>query len=65
MEAMEEMMLADRLLCARSQLGHSSVAMTFDRYGHLFPNLEDDHEKFAAGTLSIVGRLVPYFQSSS
>jgi hypothetical protein len=23
--------------------------MTFDTYGHLFPSLEDDHAKFAAG----------------
>jgi integrase len=36
-------------------LGHSSIQMTFDRYGHLFPSLEDDHAKFAAGELAIVG----------
>jgi integrase len=36
-------------------LGHSSITMTFDRYGHLFPSLEDDHAKFAAGELAIVG----------
>jgi len=36
-------------------LGHSSVVMTFDRYGHLFPSLEDDHNRFAAGALAIVG----------
>jgi len=34
-------------------LGHSSIQMTFDRYGHLFPSLEDDHAKFAAGELQI------------
>jgi integrase len=28
-------------------LGHSSVGMVFDTYGHLFPSLEDDHAKFA------------------
>jgi integrase len=28
-------------------LGHSSIQMTFDRYGHLFPSAEDDHAKFA------------------
>ena len=39
----------------QSLLGHSAIAMTFDRYGHLFPSLEDDHAKFAAGELSIVG----------
>jgi integrase len=36
-------------------LGHSSIAITFDVYGHLFPQ-EDDHEKFAAGELALVGR---------
>jgi integrase len=36
-------------------LGHSSIQMTFDRYGHLFPSLEDDHAKFAAGELALMG----------
>jgi integrase len=36
-------------------LGHSSIQMTFDVYGHLFPNPEDDHAKFAAGELAVVG----------
>ena len=36
-------------------LGHNSIRMTFDVYGHLFPSLEDDHAKFAAGELAIVG----------
>jgi integrase len=36
-------------------LGHSSIQITFDTYGHLFPSLEDDHAKFAAGELSLVG----------
>jgi integrase len=35
-------------------LGHSSIQMTFDRYGHLFPSTEDDHAKFAAGELALV-----------
>ena len=35
-------------------LGHSSVQMTFDRYGHLFPNAEDDHEKFSRGEVGLV-----------
>src|SRR5262249_15757975 len=39
----------------QSLLGHSAIAMTFDRYGHLFPSLEDDHAKFAAGELAIIG----------
>jgi integrase len=34
-------------------LGHSSIQMTFDCYGHLFPSLEDDHAKFAAGEREI------------
>jgi integrase len=37
-------------------LGHSSIQMTFDVYGHLFPSMEDDHAKFAAGELAVVGR---------
>jgi hypothetical protein len=33
--------------------------MTFDVYGHLFPSLEDDHAKFAAGEREItVARIV-------
>src|SRR5205823_11124011 len=36
-------------------LGHSSITMTFDTYGHLFPSLEDDHAKIAAGELAVVG----------
>ncbi|HZK90551.1 MAG TPA: site-specific integrase [Stellaceae bacterium] len=36
-------------------VGHSSIQMTFDVYGHLFPSLEDDHAKFAAGELALVG----------
>ena len=38
-------------------LGHSSVTMTFDRYGHWLPSLEDDHAKFADAEW--VGRLTP------
>ena len=34
-------------------MGHSSIQMTFDTYGHLFPSLEDDHAKFAAGELAL------------
>lgn len=36
-------------------LGHSSIQMTFDTYGHLFPSLEDDHAKFEAGATALVG----------
>jgi integrase len=35
-------------------LGHSSIQMTFDTYGHLFTSTEDDHEKFAQGELGLV-----------
>jgi integrase len=35
-------------------VGHSSIQMTFDVYGHLFPSLEDDHARFAAGELALV-----------
>lgn len=28
-------------------LGHASLQMTYDTYGHLFPNPEDDHAKLA------------------
>jgi integrase len=35
-------------------MGHSSIAVTYDVYGHLFPQ-EDDHERFAAGELAVVG----------
>ncbi|HEX3919185.1 MAG TPA: tyrosine-type recombinase/integrase [Caulobacteraceae bacterium] len=36
-------------------LGHSSIQITFDVYGHLFPSLEDDHAKFAAGERALIG----------
>jgi integrase len=39
----------------QTMLGHSSIQMTFDVYGHLFPSLEDDHAKLAAGELALVG----------
>lgn len=36
-------------------LGHSTINMTFDVYGHLFPSLEDDHAKFAEGEKLLIG----------
>jgi integrase len=36
-------------------LGHGSIKMTYDVYGHLFPTPEDDHARFAAGELALVG----------
>jgi integrase len=38
----------------QSLLGHASIQMTFDVYGHLFPSLEDDHAKFAAAELALL-----------
>ena len=35
-------------------MGHSSIAITFDVYGHLFPQA-DDHDRFAAGELALIG----------
>ena len=37
----------------QAMLGHASIQMTFDVYGHLFHNHEDDHAKFAAGELAM------------
>jgi integrase len=36
-------------------MGHSTIAMVFDVYGHLFPSDELDQAKFAAGELALVG----------
>jgi integrase len=36
-------------------LGHGSIKMTYDIYGHLFPSPEDDHERFAAGEAAVLG----------
>jgi integrase len=49
--AIERGFIPERL---QALLGHSSMQMTFDRYGHLFPSLEDDHTKFASGELGLV-----------
>lgn len=35
-------------------MGHSSIQVTFDIYGHLFPNLEDDHKKLDEAELVLV-----------
>jgi integrase len=35
-------------------LGHSSIQVTYDVYGHLFP-AEDDRERFARAELALVG----------
>jgi integrase len=36
-------------------MGHASIQMTFDVYGHLFPAGEEDHERLAAGQIGLVG----------
>lgn len=36
-------------------MGHASIQMTFDTYGHLFPAPEADQERMAAGDLALVG----------
>ena len=36
-------------------LGHASITMTYDVYGHLFPNPEDDHARFAAIERAVTG----------
>ena len=51
--AIEQGFSAKRL---QALLGHASIQMTFDTYGHLFPSPEDDHAKFAAGETALVGR---------
>jgi integrase len=38
----------------QAMLGHSSVTMTFDVYGHLFPSAEDDQAKLAAAEIGLV-----------
>ncbi len=40
---------------AQALLGHSTIQMTFDVYGHLFPSLEDDHAKLDAGQGALIG----------
>jgi integrase len=40
---------------AQTLLGHASIQMTYDTYGHLFPSLEDDHAKFAAAEAGLAG----------
>jgi integrase len=40
---------------AQGLLGHSTMAMTADTYGHLLPDLENDAAKMEAGQLALVG----------
>jgi integrase len=42
------------LKTVQARMGHSTLAMTADRYGHLFPS-QDDAEVLAAGERSLMG----------
>jgi integrase len=39
---------------AQGLLGHATMAMTADTYGHLLPDLENDAAKMEAGQLALV-----------
>jgi integrase len=39
----------------QEMMGHTSVTITFDRYGHLFPNYEDDQARLAKGEAEMFG----------
>jgi integrase len=39
----------------QSQLGHSSIVMTMDTYGHLFPAGKDTHERLAEAEHALLG----------
>jgi integrase len=39
----------------QEMLGHSSVKMTFDVYGHLFPSNEDDQARLSEGARTLLG----------
>ena len=41
---------------AQGMLGHATMAMTADTYGHLLPDLENDAAKMAASQLALVAR---------
>jgi integrase len=36
-------------------LGHGSIRMTYDTYGHLFPSETDDHARLAAAEAALLG----------
>jgi integrase len=38
----------------QSLLGHATMAMTAETYGHLFPDLENDAARMADGALTLV-----------
>jgi integrase len=42
------------LKTVQDRMGHSTLAMTADRYGHLFPS-QDDAEVLATGERALMG----------
>jgi integrase len=40
---------------AQELLGHASIAITMDRYGHLFPRGDDANERLAAAERALIG----------
>jgi hypothetical protein len=42
----------------QAMLGHSTMAMTSDTYGHLFPDPEGDQERMAAAERSLRSRRI-------
>jgi integrase len=36
-------------------MGHGSIKMTYDTYGHWLADIEDDHARFAAGEIAVFG----------
>lgn len=38
----------------QTRLGHATIAMTLDTYGHLFPN-NDDGKELAAAEIALLG----------
>ena len=44
----------------QAMLGHASIQMTFDTYGHLFPSAEQDHDRLARAEAALLARHQPY-----
>jgi integrase len=53
--AIEQQFPAKRL---QEILGHSSITMTYDRYGHWFPAPQDDQARVTAGERAVFGTLL-------
>lgn len=39
----------------QERLGHASIAMTLDVYGHLFPRGDDEEQQLAVAAVALVG----------